>query len=148
MSPRHCTPDDARHEREIADTLERVWTGYTLHPFAIHDPVDYWAERSGQMVAVVEIKQRTCTATAFADTWLPARKYWALRERAVGHGVVALYVVRFACGSVLWIDVATVDARRLRIVDQTDYGRSNGSARDCEPVIEIPVCDMTKAAGA
>lgn len=130
---RYENEHDRENAREVAAVLEAEWN-CRLRPFAPFTAVDYWAERAGEMFAVVEIKARTCTRDAFPTTWLPLRKHLALTNAAALYDVRAVYAVRFVDGRVCYVDLVDVDGRAREVV----YQRHIRDARDIEPVVCIP----------
>ena len=81
--------------------------GHDPPPLPVYDPGDYWAERDGHAVAVIEVKAYDREVGASDHTMMSLRKYLALLMASTT-GVRGLYVVRFG-DAIRWVDVAMVD---------------------------------------
>ena len=128
---------DRDHEDEVARRLEAAW-GMTLHHYALYDSLDYWAEKDGRMVAVVEVKAYNRAEGELPNAMMSLRKYLALLLTGVATGVHGLYVVRFT-DSIRWIDVAMIDPMgRVKVGGRTDRNRPT----DVEPIVLIPIRTM------
>jgi hypothetical protein len=130
-------PEDHASEEAAARILEAAWK-CRLHRFAQFDSIDWWAERDGRMVALVEIKTRSHAAGKFPTVWLNVRKWLAMSLGSAGLGVPALFVVRFA-DSLRWVNVGQVDASQQRIAGCRQVVKAR---TDREPVIDIPVVQL------
>lgn len=131
---------DAQAEAEVGRRLEEAWS-CKLHRFGRWAPIDWFAERGGEVVAVVEMKARTHATEAFATVFLNVRKWLTLQLYAIGMGVPAIYVVRFADDEVRYIDVRDVDTRRGRVKVAGLRRKVKGNS-DIEPMIEVPLSEM------
>lgn len=133
-SPIFKTAADEAHEGEVAKLIEVAWRCH-LSSFGRLAPIDWWAERDGRIVGVLELKSREHPAGQYPTVFLNLRKWLALRLAAMGFGVPAVFVVRFS-DRVMY---TTELAGELRI------GGTNGivkSRNDVEPVVEIPIASM------
>ena len=129
---RHETAADRAIERATADVLEGVWLCklVRLPPLC---PMDYYAERGGNLVALVEIKCRARELAAYPAVWIDAHKWWAMRDAARGLHTRALFAVR--CADVIaWCDLETVDGVRTWIGGRDDRGDAN----DRDLIVCIP----------
>lgn len=123
---------DLANQRAVAKVLERAWN-LRLAEFPEFHPVDYYAERSGRLVALVEIK---CRARPFADypvVWCDLHKFWRMTDAARGIHTRALFVVR--CHTdIVFCDLAAIDGSTV-IVDGRD---DRDDPNDHDPIICIP----------
>jgi hypothetical protein len=127
-------PEDHAAEEAAARRIEAAW-GCRLHRFAQFDSIDWWAERDGKMVALVEIKTRSHGIGKYPTVWLNVRKWLALSLGSTGLGVPAVFVVQFA-DTLRYVNVAQVDASRQRIGGCRQVVKAR---TDREPVIDVPV---------
>lgn len=140
-TPIFKTAADESSEQHVAQLIESRW-GCALHSFGRLSPVDWYAERDGRLVGLLELKTRSHKIGTYPTVFLNVRKYLALQLGAVGLGVPALFVVRWT-DALRWVEVASVDASSstiggcLRVVK---------SRNDVEPVIEVPVGAMREVA--
>jgi hypothetical protein len=135
----YANDTDTRNEAEVAEVLEQAWR-CTLHRFARYSPLDYWAERAGRMVGLVEIKQRSHEHDRYATTYLTVRRWLAMRQAELGLGVPARYVVRFT-DSIRWVPAAEVDATNVELVGHQVRAEHRHPA-EVEPTILIPIASM------
>jgi hypothetical protein len=131
-------PIDVDNENAAAIRLEAAWA-VKLHRYPRLHSVDWYAERADELVGYVEIKSRTVTADHYPTVFLSMRKYLSLTMLEHTTGIAGTFVAGFSCGSLLWIRVRDVDARHVKITGRTDRGR----AEDREPMILVPIPDMT-----
>jgi hypothetical protein len=123
------TPEIRAAQRKVADDLGRRWC-CQICDFPLLTPVDWYGERHGRIVSVLELKSRNFESTRYPTTFLAMRKWMLLSEYACGLAVPALFVVKFTDG-LRYILIKQVDARHHRIVETAEYGR--------EVVIDVPV---------
>lgn len=133
------TKGDEAAEQDVAREIERAWD-CTLHKFGMLSPIDFYAERKGQVVGMVEVKSRSHSTTDYPSVFLNVRKWLALQMAAVGMNVQAVFVVRFT-DETRFIDMRDVDASRMRI-GGVGRERAVSSRSDREPIIEVPVAKM------
>lgn len=131
------TAEDEQNEKIVADLLTAAW-GVTLHPFALLSPVDWFAEREGRVVGVLELKCRSHESTKYPTVFLSFRKWLVLTLSALGLNVPAIFVVRFT-DAVRWIEIARVHHEG---VEMGGCSRIFSSRANIEPVIEVPIADM------
>lgn len=133
-TPIFKTDDDERNESDVAAVLSEAW-GCAIRSFGRLAPVDWYAERDGRVVGLLELKSRTHLSTQYATVFLNVRKWLALMLAACGMGVPSIFVVRFVDG-VWWVPVAEIDARGVAVGGCVRVVKSRS---DVEPVIEVPV---------
>lgn len=136
------TDTDRRHQREIADELERAWDCQVID-YGELTPIDGYVLKGGRLVALVEMKDRPHPSGRFPTVFIGLRKWLALQLGQVGMGVPSLFVPRFTDG-IRWCRVSDIDARRFRMGGRHVCSGPN----DWEPVIEVPVCEMHTLADA
>lgn len=129
--------DDRRNEREVASAVEKAWRCRVVS-FGALSPVDWFAERDGRLVSILELKSRTHPHDKYPTVFLNVRKWLALSLGAVGLGCPALFVVRFADG-VYWVRLSDVDAGRNKVGGCSRFVKN---ANDVEPVIDVPVSSL------
>jgi hypothetical protein len=130
---------DRGNEAEIARKLERVWR-CSIRPFGALCPVDWYAERDGRLVGVLELKSRAHESGKYPTVFLNVRKWLALSLATVGLGCPAIYVVRFSDG-VYWCSLSEIDARVTRIGGCTTVVKSHN---DIEPIIVMELAKMKR----
>lgn len=128
----YATELDRANEDEIAALLGVAW-GCDLRSFGAFAPLDWYAQRGGALVAVLELKCRTHPTDRYPTVYLAVRKWLALNLAAVGLDVPALFVVRFT-DQVRYLRVGA-EAMPARILGRRD----RGAPLDIEPIIEVPV---------
>lgn len=128
---------DRANEDEVRTVLEKAWN-CSIRSFGRLSPVDFYAERHGRLVGVLELKSRTHESTRYATVFLNVRKWMALQMAGMGLGCPALFVVRFTDG-LRYILVDAVDATQVRM---GGGNRKVSSHTDIEPVIEVPIRSM------
>ena len=131
------TPEDHAAEDRAARVIESAWN-CKLNRFPHYNGVDWYAERGGQMVAVLELKTRTHASTKHDTVWLNIRKWVALGMARIGLGVPALFVVQFT-DELRYIDLGKIDGHRHRMAGCRQVVKSY---TDIEPVIEVEVSGM------
>ena len=140
-SPLFATDYDKAREAEICTLVEQEWH-CSMMPFGPLCPVDFYAIRDGRMVGVMELKSRTHKAYHYPTVFLNVRKWIALSMASAGLGVPAIFMVRFT-DEIRFINVAKVDATKFKMGGTKKIVKSH---TDIEPVIEVPVTDMTALA--
>jgi hypothetical protein len=131
------TRADQDNEQEVADLVANAWK-CRVGRFGMLSAVDWYAERHGRLVGVLELKSRTHDAGKFKTVFLNVRKWLALNLASTGLGCPALFVVRFTDG-VRWIQLTEVDATNHRIAGCSRLVKSKS---DVEPVIEVDIAKM------
>lgn len=131
------TPADRGHEDEVSAMVEAAW-GCRVSRFGMLSPIDWFAERHGRVVGLLELKCRPHPSDQHATVFLNVRKWLALQLGAVGMGCPAIFVVRFA-DCVRWINLSAVDATNQRVAGCTRIVKSRS---DIEPVIEVEISGM------
>lgn len=130
--------DDERSERDVAALLEDVWS-CRMRSFGKLSLIDWYAERAGRVVGVVELKTRTHTHSHYPTVFLNVRKWLALMMASLGLGVPAIFVVRFT-DKTMWIRVSSVESNSVSIKGCAKIVKSRN---DIEPVFEVPVKQMS-----
>lgn len=138
-SPVFQTQGDRKNERDVAAALEAHWK-CAIRGFGMLSPVDWYAERDGRLVGLLELKSRPHPHDKYPTVFLNIRKWLALKLGSIGMGCPSLFVVRFADG-IWWIKVDVIDARNCRIGGCARVVKSHS---DIEPIIEVPVDTMNK----
>ncbi len=136
-SPVFKTPEDEAGEIEVAKILQDAWK-CKLKTFGKLSAVDWFAERDGRLIGIVELKSRTHAADKYPTVFLNVRKWLALLLSAVGLGVPAVFVVRFT-DSVRYIPVAEISPAGIKIGGCRTQVKATS---DVEPVIEVLISDM------
>jgi hypothetical protein len=113
----------------IAELIAGRWQ-CSVRPFGALAAIDWYAERHGRLVGVLELKSSSHAFGAEPSVFLDVRKWLALTLAAHGLGVPAIFVVRFAAGATCWTPLRRIDATRCRIIK---------SDNDIEPVIDVPL---------
>lgn len=135
--------DDQRAERDVAEELQRVWK-CEIGSFGVLAMIDWYAQRAGRLVAVLELKSRSHESSRYPTVFLNVRKWIALVMASVGLRVPAIYVVRFTDGT-RYIPLSVVDAAAVRM---GGTNRIVKSETDREPVIEVPISEMKMLEGS
>lgn len=134
---------DEKNEHAIAELLSKTWR-CSLHAFGMLSPIDWFAERDGRVIGILELKCRTNESTKHPTVFLNIRKWLALMLGQIGMGVPAIFVVQFT-DSVRWIEISKVDSRAIKI---GGWSLENAKAyTDIEPLIEVPVWTMHELTG-
>jgi hypothetical protein len=137
-SPIFKTEIDERNENEVSAAIAAAWR-CNVRSFGRLSPIDWYAERDGRLVGVLELKSRSHPSSKHPTVFLNVRKWLTLAMASMGLGVPAIFVVRFE-DQTLWVPLSKVDASSVRM---GGCSRIVKSRSDVEPVIEIPVKDMT-----
>ena len=133
-----ATSEDLANEDAIKKFLEQKW-GCTLHHLPHLYNVDFYAERNNNLVAWVEVKQRSCTSDKYPTVFLnKGKKYKHLL--ALAHVANAFFVVRWADGVTAYINI--FDVRKDWLTVGGEANRWGEGAHDFEPVFEVPVGEM------
>lgn len=132
------TDEDMRGEREVAQELERV-SGWKVHYFGKYNPVDFYAEKDGRVIAVLELKRRNITSRQHETIFLSVRKMLALQLAGIGLNVKPLFVVRFIDGLFV-LKVNDFIPTQPVIAGRTDRGYST----DQEPIYRVPIRLMNR----
>jgi hypothetical protein len=129
-------PADVAREDACADELAALW-GCTVHRFPPLTAVDYYAERDGRVVGVIEIKTHPHPSTLHSRCYIDAHKLLALDLAALSFGVPAILIKRFTDG-MFSIRVGDIDrATPVRVMGRQDRGRD-----ERHPAVAIPVVSM------
>jgi hypothetical protein len=123
---------DQQNEQGIARNISIIWQ-CRLCPFGALSPIDWYAERHGRLVGVLELKARSHQFSKYPSVFLNVRKWLALSLASVGLGCPAIFVVRFTDGA-FWCSVSEIDASVTRIGGCTQVVKS---VNDIEPLIEV-----------
>jgi hypothetical protein len=135
------TAEDRRNEEEIAALVAEAWKCRVAY-FGALSPIDWYAERFGRMVGLLELKGRTHASHHFATVFLNVRKWLALTIGSMGMNCPAVFVVRFT-DQVRWIPLTSIDAAKHRIAGCAHIVKNQN---DIEPVIEVPIRNMRRLA--
>ena len=138
-SPVFQNAADREVEEEVARAVEAAW-GCKLARFGALAALDWYAERHGRLVGLLELKSRTHERARYPTVFLNVRKWLALTLGSVGLGVSATFVVRFHDGT-FWIPVNAIEASNVMI---GGCKRIVKSTSDIEPIIEIPIDQLRK----
>lgn len=136
------TEEDRNHERAVAALLAKAWR-CNIQQFGALSPVDWYAERNGRLVGVLELKSRPHASSRFPTVFLNVRKWLALSLASVGLGCPALFVVQLSDG-VWWIPLSHIDATGCRIAGCMSIVKSGN---DIEPIIEVPISALKPLRG-
>jgi len=133
-----ATSEDLANENSVKADLERAWN-CTLHhlPHLYH--VDFFAERDNDLVAWVEVKQRTCRSTDYDTVFLNQSKKWN-HLHALSGSAPAFFVVRWADGVTRYLDISRVRLAWLSYGGEND--RWGEGQHDHEAVFEVPIREM------
>lgn len=133
--PKYESPADLAAERHVARLIEREWKAQ-LQKLPDQYKLDFAAYRDGELVAWLEIKNRTHAAGAYPTLILSVAKWHAGVALAVTSGCPFLVVANFVDGAKF------VRYSRGKVLD-VRYGpggrTDRGDAQDQEPVIHIPM---------
>jgi hypothetical protein len=136
-TPIFATEEDRRHEAEVAALIASHWA-CSIRLFGALSAVDWYAERHGRLIGVLELKSRSHALDRYPTVFLNVRKWLALTLARVGLGVPALFVVRFT-DQLRWVPLSAIDPNQVRIAGCNRLVKSHS---DIEPVIEVPVADL------
>lgn len=137
-TPLSALERDKDREEKTRIEVEAAWS-CQLHSFGPLCPIDWWAEKDGRMVGVLELKSRNHEIDKYPTVILNVRKWIALSMASLGLAVPAIAAFRFMDDSVRWIKLTKVDASRHRIMTS---GQRWQTENDREPVIDIPLDDL------
>jgi len=134
------TEQDEQNERDVARFLERIWN-CNIHKFGKLDPIDWWAERDGEVVAFVELKCRNIRSTKYSTVFVTLRKWLDLLRAHMWtvNGVPSLIVVRWT-DCIGYMDVTTLPPGRLSVLRR----REHRAEQDTEPAWEVPIDSFVK----
>lgn len=136
-TPIFKTPEDEEHESAVAAKVETAWS-CRLHSFGKLCPIDWWAERDGRMVGLLELKSRTHSSDTYPTVFLNVRKWLALTLAEVGLGVPAIFAVEFT-DRLCYIPLSEVDGTQIAIGGTKHLVKSRS---DIEPVVLVPIASM------
>ena len=136
---RRNNPQTRANEETAAKGVEQA-ERCIVHDFGEFNPVDWWYERDGRLAGVAEFKRRDCTIESYPTVFLAMTKWMELLTYAHGLNVPAHYVLGFNNG-VYDITLAAINPRRHMLGGNT---RKDGERNDREPLIEIPMGELTK----
>ncbi len=135
------TDEDRRSERDVAVVLAGAWN-CAIKPFGSLCQVDWYAERHGRMVGLLELKTRPHPSSKYPTVFLNVRKWIALSMASLGLGCPALFVVKLLDG-VFWVPLSSIDATHSRIAGCMSIVKSHN---DIEPIIEVKVAVLKRLA--
>lgn len=119
--------------------LESRWR-CKLRKFGKLDPIDWWAERDGKVVAFVELKCRKIPSTKYSTVFVTLRKWLDLlraHEWTID-GVPALIVVRWT-DRIGYYEITDLPPGRLSVLRR----REHRVEQDTEPAWELPISAFT-----
>ena len=131
--------EDEDNEREVAAMLESRWR-CKLRKFGKLDPIDWWAERDGKVVAFVELKCRKIPSTKYSTVFVTLRKWLDLlraHEWTID-GVPSLIVVRWT-DRIGYYEITDLPPGRLSVLRR----REHRVEQDTEPAFELPISAFT-----
>ena len=133
-----ATAQDLINEELIKTDIEKAWDCKLHHlPHLYH--VDFYAERDDDLVAWIEVKQRSCTSTQYPTVFMNTGKKFR-HLSALASTAPAFFVVRWADGVTRYISVADVHPDWLTVGGENNrWGRGQ---HDYEPVFEVPITLM------
>jgi hypothetical protein len=130
--------DDEKSEFEVAALLEKFWS-CQMHSFGKLALIDWYAERAGRVIGVVELKTRSHAHDHYPTVFLNVRKWLALMMASIGLGVPGIFVVRFT-DKVMWISIANIESDGVSIRGCKKIVKSRN---DIEPVFDVPIAQMS-----
>lgn len=129
------TAEDEKREREVATIIEQEWD-CKLRKFGKLDPIDFWAERDGYVVAFFEIKCRNISSTLYETVFVTLRKFLdLLRAQEWSDGQAKAFVVVRWTDRIGWLHVNDIQPGSLTVLRRSDFRAEN----DVEPAFEVPV---------
>lgn len=131
------TPADKARENSVALKVEPK-LNVQLIRYPDLNPIDWYAVRDEQVVALLELKGRNNASFKYETVFLSLRKWLALMMARQGFGVPGIYVVEFT-DNIYWIPVENVHGSKLKLKGHATRERA---FHDIEPMIEVPVSDM------
>jgi hypothetical protein len=105
---------------------------------------DYEMRKDGKLVALVEVKCRSCASSTYPTYLVSESKVRRLREAALDRGVAGLLLVRWADGDA-WLSVTASDPLRWRVEIGGRVDR--GDPMDLERVIHFDIADFRFLSG-
>lgn len=129
--PIYQTPEQKVTERAIATWFAECCRCAAVELPAL-SPIDWYFEREGRIVALVEIKGKNHPHDRWPDVMIDFAKLHALTWAAAAFSVPAYYVVQFSDG-VFVVDAATLPGLPTKVC-----GRNDRATNDRHPVILIP----------
>lgn len=133
-----ATEEDLANELSLKAYLEEKWT-CVLHELPHLYHVDFYAERNNNLVAWVEVKQRSIPHDQYPTVFLNFDKKFK-HLKGLSFSEPALFVVRWSDGVTKFIDVANVREEWLSYGGEND--RWGPGQNDYEAVFEIPISEM------
>jgi hypothetical protein len=133
------SPEDDANENALMAEVAELWgPDLQIERFGLLSPIDFFGRRHERVTGLLEGKCRTHTIDTYPTVFLNVRKYLALMMGSIGMNVPGIFIVKFACGTLRWISVTDVDARKMRMGGWNNKKKRN----DYEPVIEVDVVSM------
>lgn len=126
------TAEDIAREDACAAHLADAWR-CVVHRFPMLCPVDYYAERGGCVIALIEIKTHPFASDVHPQCFIDAHKLLRLDFAALGLAVPAVYVNQFT-DCTLCVRVADIDRTPVRVIGRQDRGRD-----ERRPAIAVPI---------
>lgn len=133
-----ATEGDKANERRVDALIERLWN-CTVHPLPALFPIDRYLEQHNRLVAYLEIKTANRRAADTTFAFLNHRKYLYLMSASLWTNVPGVFVHQ-NLDEVRWINVADVVPGEIEMGGTRTRVKS---ATDREPIIRIPLTDMT-----
>jgi hypothetical protein len=137
-SPIFKTEEDERSEQGVAKILEKYWS-VQIKSFGKLSVIDWYAIRQERLVGLIELKTRYHDVSKFPTVFLNVRKWLALLMGSNGIGVPSIFCVRWQ-NCIKYINIGDIDATRVKIGGCKKIVKSRN---DIEPVIEVPISEMT-----
>jgi hypothetical protein len=134
------TNEDAQIEREIAAIVSAEWNCKVRH-FPPFSPIDWYAERSGRVAGLLEVKNRSVSTGQYPTVFCTLRKWLSLSYCSMAFFVPGIFVVRFT-DDLLWVDIGKIQPPMMR-EGGTAY-RPNIGRRVAEPMLEIPMAELRR----
>lgn len=133
-----ATATDLANELQLQADIQKAWDCKLHHlPHLYH--VDFYAERADDIVAWIEVKQRSCTSTQYPTVFMnTGKKYKHLM--ALSQTAPAIFVVRWSDGVTKYLDVSDVHPDWLSVGGENN--RWGQGQHDHEPVFEVPIILM------
>jgi hypothetical protein len=143
-TPTFATAQDKASEAEVAELITQRLGGYVITMPHLC-PVDWLVVQHGRIRAVADLKTRS---RRYPTVWLNLRKYAALMLTARGlestsaHPVAPLFLVRYP-DALLVADLRAFPGLKPVMGGTVGWVKSS---TDVEPVLELPVAQMTEMA--
>lgn len=119
VRPKYETSGDRANESKVAELLEGKWNAKAVK-LPIRYFLDYGLFRDGVLVAVVEIKCRTCRSDTFPTAMICATKRVHANQLSLSLNVPCLLVVEYV-DCMKYIDFA-MQPDQIKIGGRTDRG--------------------------